>query len=81
MAISYRKLRKLLKVHKIQMQQIRMATGISHNVLAKIRKDEYMQLDNLDKICGCLEDVLNRKVDFCDVVERVIDHESERVEG
>lgn len=79
MAISYRKLRKLFKVHKIQMQQIKRATGISHNVLAKIRKDEHMQLDKLDIICECLEVVLNRKIDFCDVVERVSDGESERV--
>ena len=80
MAISYRKLRKLLKTHKIQMQQIKRLIGVSHNVLAKIGKDEYMQLDKLDKICECLEVLLNRKIDFSDVIERVSDYESERVE-
>lgn len=80
MAVSYRRLRKLLRVNNITMQMIKQSTGLSNGTLAKIRKDEYMQLDNLDKICRCLEDMLNRKIDFCDVVERVTDHESERVE-
>jgi DNA-binding Xre family transcriptional regulator len=80
MTISFRKLRRLLKTNNIQMQQLKQITGLSNNVISKIRKDGNMQLDKLDLICECLEVMLNRKIDFCDVVERVSDHESERVE-
>lgn len=81
MAISFRKLRRLLKTNNIQMQQLKQTTGLSNNVISKIRKDGNMQLDKLDLICECLEVMLNRKIDFSDVIERVSDYESERVGG
>lgn len=81
MAISYRRLRRLLRQNDITMQAIKKQTGLSNGTLAKVAKDEYMQLDKLDIICECLEKMLNRRIDFSDVVERVSEHESERVEG
>lgn len=81
MTISFRKLRRLLKTNNIQMQQLKQTTGLSNNVISKIHKDGNMRLDKLDLICECLEVMLNRKVDFSGVVERVSDYESERVGG
>jgi DNA-binding Xre family transcriptional regulator len=68
MTISFRKLRRLLKTNNIQMQQLKQITGLSNNVISKIRKDGNMQLDKLDLICECLEVMLNRKIDFSDVI-------------
>ena len=51
---------------------------ISFRKLRRLLKTN--NIHKLDLICECLEVMLNRKVDFSDVVERVPDHESERVE-
>lgn len=78
--IKQRKQRKLLRQNDITMQTIKSITGLSNGTLARVNKDEYMHLENLEKICECLEAMLNNKIDFGDVIERVSDHESERVE-
>ena len=81
MAIWYRKLRKLLKQYQIQMQILKKETGISHTTLAKINKDEYIQLNKLESICEYLEKITNKKIDFCDIMERVDIDKSERIGG
>ena len=59
---SYMPLLKLLVEKKMTKTQLRELTGMSMNTLAKIGKDEYISMQNLDNICNCLhcniEDVI-----------------------
>lgn len=59
MTISYNKLWKLLIDKNMTKTQLRLATGMTSNALAKLGKDESVQLDILVKICEVLECELN----------------------
>ena len=63
MTISYNKLWKLLIDKNMTKTQLRLAAGMTSNALAKLGKDESVQLDILVKIC----EVLNCDLD--DIVE------------
>jgi DNA-binding Xre family transcriptional regulator len=63
MSISYRKLRELLIGRRIQRKELKANTGLSNDVLVKIDKDEYMNLESLEKIARYLE------VEIGDIVE------------
>ena len=63
MAVIYKKLWKLLIDKNMTKTQLRLATGMTSNALAKLGKDESVQLDILVKIC----EVLNCDLD--DIVE------------
>lgn len=63
MYISYDKLWKMLIDKKMNKTQLRMESGISSNSLAKLGKNEPVNLDVLLKIC----EVLN--VNIGDIVE------------
>ena len=66
MAISYKKLWKLLIDRDMKKQDLRLATGISTNSLAKLGKNEPVATEVLVKICHVL------KCDIGDIME-VID--------
>ena len=59
MTISYNKLWKLLIDKNMTKTQLRLATGMTSNALAKLGKDESVQLDILVKICKVLDCELN----------------------
>lgn len=59
MTISYNKLWKLLIDKNMTKTQLRLATGMTSNALAKLGKDESVQLDILVKICEVLDCGLN----------------------
>lgn len=63
LARSYDKLWKLLIDKKMMRTELREAAGISTNALAKLGKNESVQLQTLEKICA----VLGCKLD--DIVE------------
>jgi len=63
LARSYNKLWKLLIDKKMMRTELREAAGISTNALAKLGKNESVQLQTLEKICA----VLGCKLD--DIVE------------
>ncbi len=54
MAISYKKLRKLLIDKNMTAVDLRLATGIAPNTMTKLRKDEEVSLSVLVKICTAL---------------------------
>lgn len=64
MTISYNKLWKLLIDKNITKTQLRLATGMTSNALAKLGKDESVQLDILVKICKFLDCGLNDIVEI-----------------
>lgn len=62
MPISYDKLWKLLNDKKMNRTDLKDASGISFNVLAKMGKNEFVSMESICKICSALhygiEDVL-----------------------
>lgn len=55
MEISYDKLWKLMIDKKINKTQLSEMAGITTNAMAKLRKNESVQLETLAKICKVLE--------------------------
>ena len=55
MAISYKKLWKLLIDKDMTAVELRQATGIAPNTMTKLRRDEEVSLSVLIKICSVLE--------------------------
>ena len=56
MAVSYNKLWKILVDKKMSKADLRKASGVSPNTMTKLRRDEPVMLNVLDKICytlGC----------------------------
>ena len=67
MAISYNKLWKLLIDKKMTKTELRIKAGLSTNVIAKMGKEESVQVENLYKICNVLG------CDIGDICEEVVD--------
>ncbi len=55
MSISYDKLWKLLIDKKMNRTDLKDASGISFNVLAKMGKNEFVSMESLLKICVALD--------------------------
>ena len=69
MAISYNKLWKLLVDKKMSKADLRKAAGIAPNTMTRLRRDEEVTLEVLNKICKTLE------VDIGDIMEFLPDVE------
>lgn len=67
MAFTFKPLWKLLIDKEMTKDQFRKAIGISSSTLAKMRKDENISMDILDKICNDFECTLN------DIMEHIPD--------
>ena len=55
MAISYKKLWKLLIDRDMTAVELRLATGIAPNTMTKLRRDEEVSMTVLAKICKALD--------------------------
>ena len=55
MAISYKKLWKLLIDKDMTAVDLRLATGIAPNTMTKLRRDEEVSMSVLAKICKVLD--------------------------
>ncbi len=64
MMLSYNKLWKLMIDKGINKTQLREMTGITTNILAKLGKNESVQVEILAKICDVLECDLNDIVEI-----------------
>ena len=65
MAISYKKLWKLLIDKDMRKEDLRLKAGISNNTKAKLGKNENVNTDRLVKICAALN------CDIADIMEIV----------
>ncbi|MBQ9933224.1 MAG: helix-turn-helix transcriptional regulator [Ruminiclostridium sp.] len=54
MAVSYNRLWKLLIDKKMSKADLRKVSGVSPNTMTKLRRDEPVMLNVLDKICAAL---------------------------
>lgn len=64
MAFRYNRLWKLLIDRRMTKTQMRLAAGISTNVLAKMGKDEPVAIESLAKICLALNCTLDDIVEI-----------------
>lgn len=71
MSVSYKKLWKLLIDKNMIKKDLREATGITTNVLAKLGKDENVSTEVLCKICKALDCRLE------DIIEIIPDEEEQ----
>ncbi len=63
MAVSYKKLFHMLTDRNMTPAELQKEAGYSANISTRMRRDEYVSLESMEKICR----VLNCKVD--DIVE------------
>lgn len=61
---SYKPLLKLLVERDMTKTQLREATGMSMNTLAKISKNEYISMSTLDSICNYLHCRIEDVIEF-----------------
>ena len=71
MAITYKKLFHLLIDREMTPAQLQNEAGYSANISTRLRRDYYVSLESMEKICR----VLNCKVD--DIIEFIPDKEDE----
>lgn len=69
MAISYKRLWKLLIDRNMYKKDLRIAAGLSTNVIAKMGKGEDVSTEALRKICHVLNCDLSDIVEFIDDTE------------
>ncbi|WP_031549948.1 helix-turn-helix domain-containing protein [Oribacterium sp. FC2011] len=51
MAVSYKKMFKLMIDHDMKRKDLKEKTGLSYGTIAKLEKGENVQMDVLEKIC------------------------------
>ena len=54
MAVTYKRLFHLLIDRKIQPSELTDMAGFSANILTRMRRDQYVSLDSIEKICLAL---------------------------
>ena len=64
MPVSYDKLWKMLIDKKMNRTELKDASGISFNVLAKMRKNEFISMESLYKICVALNCGIDDVMEF-----------------
>lgn len=69
MAVSYNKLWKLLIDKKMRKTDLMEASGIGTTTLSKLRKDQYVSMEVLVKICKVLDCNIGDIVDYIDKEE------------
>ena len=55
MAVQYNRLFKLLIDRKMTNAQLAERAGFSANIITRLKKDEYISLESIEKICAVLE--------------------------
>ncbi len=66
MSVSYDKLWKLLIDRKMSRTELKDASGISFNVLAKMGRNEFVSMESLYKICCSLSCDIGEIMEFTD---------------
>lgn len=66
MAICYKKLWKLLIDRDMQRKDLRIAAGLSTNVIAKLGKNQNVSTQVLEKICKVLDCSITDIMEFVD---------------
>lgn len=69
MAISYNRARTIIAEERLRHQDIRKDTGLSNDVLAKLEKDEYMNMESLERLAKYLSVKRKKRLQPSDLYE------------
>jgi DNA-binding Xre family transcriptional regulator len=64
MAVCYKKLFKLLIDKKMTNAELAEKAEISANIITRLKRDNYISLDSIEKICGVLECGVDEILEF-----------------
>lgn len=64
MAVSYNRLFHLLVDKKMNNAQLSKEAGISLNIVARLKKDEYVSMESVEKICKALDCSVDEILEF-----------------
>lgn len=64
MAVSYKKLFHLLVDRDITAVQLQQMTGYSANITSRLKKNSYVSLESVEKICRALNCTMDDIVEF-----------------
>ena len=67
MAVTYKKLFHLLIDRGIQTTELTEKAGFSANILTRLRRDQYVSLDSIEKICIALDCKVDDILEFIPV--------------
>ena len=67
MAVSYEKYFRLAKEKGITTSRILEEANISANILTRMKRNEYISLESVEKICRALQCDISDILDFTDV--------------
>lgn len=70
MAVSYNKFWKMLIDKKIKAAEIQRLAGVSGNILTRMRRDEYISIESIEKICNVLHCGVADILDFVPIEEQ-----------
>lgn len=65
MAVQYSRLLKLLIDRKMTTAQLRDQAGVSANIITRLKKDEYISLESIERICTALDCGVDDILEFC----------------
>lgn len=64
MAVTYSKLLKMLIDRKMSTAQLRNRAGVSANIITRLKKDEYISLESIERICTALDCGVDEILEF-----------------
>ena len=71
MEVKYNKLFKLMIDKKMSNAELVQKAGFSANIMTRLRKDEYISLESIEKICSALECNVDDVLEFTDECREV----------
>ncbi|MDE6659721.1 MAG: helix-turn-helix transcriptional regulator [Eubacterium sp.] len=70
MAINYDKLFHMMIDRKITNIQLKDMAGVSANILTRLKRDEYISIESIEKICKALQCGVDDILEFVDKEEQ-----------
>ena len=67
MPVIYNKLFKLLIDRRISNSELMDKAGFSANIITRLKKNEYISMESIEKICNALQVGVNEILDFVSV--------------
>jgi len=71
MAVKYNKLFKLMIDKKMSNAELVQKAGFSANIMTRLKKDEYVSMESIEKICSALECNVDDVLEFTDECREV----------
>lgn len=69
MAVCYDKLFHIMIDRKITNVQLKKMAGISANIITRLKRDEYVSIESIEKICTALKCGVDDILEFTDNIQ------------